>query len=282
MAKGVRRFVSKNRSRNRTENQAVTAAPIAPTKAWPRTWSPCEPSRSGSLSTPAAPMIGVASRKAKRAASSLESPARSATPHARPGARESRDQREGLGGADPDRVAEAQPAGEVLVVLDAPLVARWGAAPERLGAEQHQPVDEQEDRRGLCRGEEGPQRVLEQQAEEPRGDRPDHQQPAQLRVGVLGVDEAVAQRAAEALHDADPVPDEEQQQDEGGGAVGGDQEAQEVVVVLVDVPAEDAREHHAVAEARDREELGDALWPRLEIGKSSETPWSSPRTIAWK
>ena len=23
------------------------------------------------------------------------------------------------------------------------------------------------------------------------------------------------------------------------------------------------------------------LWPRLEIGKSSATPWSNPRMIAW-
>ena len=24
------------------------------------------------------------------------------------------------------------------------------------------------------------------------------------------------------------------------------------------------------------------LWPRLEIGKSSDTPWTSPRIAAWK
>ena len=24
------------------------------------------------------------------------------------------------------------------------------------------------------------------------------------------------------------------------------------------------------------------VWPRLEIGNSSVTPWSTPRTIAWK
>ena len=41
--------------------------------------------------------------------------------------------------------------------------------------------------------------------------------------------------------------------------VGGDQEGEEVVVVLVDVPAEQARQDDAVPEARDRKRLGDAL-----------------------
>ena len=38
-----------------------------------------------------------------------------------------------------------------------------------------------------------------------------------------------------------------------------DEEGEEVLVVLVDVPAEEAREDDAVPEARDREQLGDAL-----------------------
>jgi len=67
-------LLRKKRSRKRTANQVVTPAAIAPTSAWPRTPSPALPISSGSFSTPAAPMIGVARRKAKRAASSLESP----------------------------------------------------------------------------------------------------------------------------------------------------------------------------------------------------------------
>ena len=39
----------------------------------------------------------------------------------------------------------------------------------------------------------------------------------------------------------------------------GDEERDEERVVLVDVPAEQARQDHAVAEARDREELAEAL-----------------------
>ena len=52
----------------------MSAEQSDPTSAGPRTPFPLEPSSSGSLSSAAAPMIGVASRKAKRAASSLESP----------------------------------------------------------------------------------------------------------------------------------------------------------------------------------------------------------------
>jgi hypothetical protein len=52
----------------------VTAAASAPTSAGPRTPSPWLPNSSGSFSAAAAPMIGVASRNEKRAASSLESP----------------------------------------------------------------------------------------------------------------------------------------------------------------------------------------------------------------
>ena len=52
---------------------------------------------------------------------------------------------------------------------------------------------------------------------------------------------------------------EETEQDERGGEMRRDEEGQEVLVVLVDVPAEQLRQDHAVAEARDREELRDAL-----------------------
>jgi hypothetical protein len=41
--------------------------------------------------------------------------------------------------------------------------------------------------------------------------------------------------------------------------VRGDQEGEEVGLVLVEIPAEQLREDDRVAEARDREELGDAL-----------------------
>jgi hypothetical protein len=52
---------------------------------------------------------------------------------------------------------------------------------------------------------------------------------------------------------------EESEEDERRGEVSGDQEGEEEVVVLVDVPAEETRKDNRVAEARDREELGESL-----------------------
>ena len=52
--------------------------------------------------------------------------------------------------------------------------------------------------------------------------------------------------------------------------MGGDEEGDEVRVVLVDVPADEPGEDHAVPETRDGEQLGDALEQtqddRLEVG----------------
>ena len=116
----------------------------------------------------------------------------------------------------------------------------------------------------------GAQPGLEEQPEQARGDRPDDEQPAELGVGVVGGDAAIAERAAEPLEDANPVVPEEDEQDDRGREMGGDEERDEVLVVLVDVPAEQLRENHAVTEARDREELRDALQQpqhdRLRVG----------------
>ena len=150
-------------------------------------------------------------------------------------------------------------------------VAGFGApAAQPLEGEQQDAVEDQEEGRGLGRGEEGAQRVLEGEAEDAGRDRPDHQQPAEPRVVVALADATVADRAAEALEDPHPVGEEVEEEDDRGGAVGGDQEDEEVVVVLVDVPAEEARDDHPVAEAGDREGLGDALGEaedqRLQVG----------------
>ena len=81
-------------------------------------------------------------------------------------------------------------------------------------------------------------------------------------------DLAVAERAADPLHDPHPVVPEEPEQHERGREVERDEEGQEVRLVLVDVPAEEVGRM--------------TLCPRLEIGKSSDTPWTSPRIAAWK
>ncbi len=104
----------------------------------------------------------------------------------------------------------------------------------------------------------------------PAGTVPIDQQPAEPRVGVPGGDAAVAQRAAEPAEDPLPVLEEEEKEDDRRSAVGGDEEGEEVVVVLVDVPAEGLGHDHGVAEAGDREGLGDALDQaeddRLQVG----------------
>jgi hypothetical protein len=133
------------------------------------------------------------------------------------------------------------------------------APPQKLGAVEQEAVQRQEDRGRLRRGEHAAQLVLEGEAEDPGRDRPDDEQPAELRVGVARVDAAVAERAPDALDDPHPVVPEEAEQDERRREMGRNEEGEEVLVVLVDVPAEQAREDHAVPEARDREELGHAL-----------------------
>ena len=104
-----------------------------------------------------------------------------------------------------------------------------------------------------------PKRVLEQQAEQARGNRAHDQQPSEPGIAVVGFDLAVAQRAAEPAEDPHPVLEEEDEQDRRRGAVCGDEERQEVVVVLVDVPAEEVWCDHTVAKARDREWLRHTL-----------------------
>ena len=87
---------------------------------------------------------------------------------------------------------------------------------------------------------------------------------------VVGRDLAVAQRAHDALHDAHPVAPEEAEQHDRRGEMGGDEEGDEVRVVLVDVPAEQPRQDHAMAETRDRKQLAEALQQaeqdRLSVG----------------
>ena len=159
-------------------------------------------------------MIGVASRKAKRAASSLE------RPESRPPLMLAPDRdRPGISASAwavpiPTASRKLRLRAITSSELDALPRADRGPTPERLGAEQHQPVDEEEDRGGLGRGEESSQRVLEQQAEQPRGNRPDDEQPAELCAGVVRGDVAVAKRATEAFQDPNPVLEEEEKEDD--------------------------------------------------------------------
>ena len=91
------------------------------------------------------------------------------------------------------------------------------------------------------------QRVLEQEAEDPRRDHPDDEQPAELRIRVVVGDPAVAERPADPAHDPDPVAPEEPEQDDRRREVRRDEERDEERVVLVDVPAEELRRDDAVS-----------------------------------
>ena len=159
------------------------------------------------------------------------------------------------------------------------------AAAQPLGAEEQQAVQGDEQRGRARRGEHAPKLVLEQEPEDPGRDRPDDEQPAELRVGVVGGDPPVTQRAPEALHDPHPVVPEEPEQDERGREVRGDEERQEVLVVLVDVPAEQPRQDHRMAEARDREELGDTLDQpeddRPRVGDQREEDHAAAGSASW-
>src|SRR5438270_11715698 len=171
-------------------------------------------------------------------------------------AREARDERDRLRRADEEGAAPADLARDPRVV-----VARGLRRPatQELRAVEQEAVQDQEEGGRARGGEDMPELVLEQEAEDPGRDRPDDEQPAQLRVHVVGSDLALAEAAAEAAHDPHPVAPEEAEQDDRRREVGRDEEGEEVRVVLVDVPAQEARQDDAVAEARDGEELGHAL-----------------------
>ncbi len=112
--------------------------------------------------------------------------------------------------------------------------------------------------------------MLEEKSDQARRDGADHEQPGKARVGVAGRDLAVANAAAEPSEDPQPFGEEEEEEDDCRGEMRRDEESQEVRLVLVEIPAEQLREDHGVAEARDREELGHALQEtdddRLEVG----------------
>ena len=182
------------------------AAAMHATSACPRTPLPRCPSRSGSLTRPAARMIGVASRKAKRAESLWS------RPRARPGAHrdavaaDARDQGGRLGRPDDKRLAVLQRVELAPALGVQPLARRQfahrGAAAEALGGEQHEAVDHQEDGGDFRLGGERAQLVLQCQPDDPRGNTRDDDQPRQSLVGSLGA--ALAQRRKERLDDFHP------------------------------------------------------------------------------
>src|SRR6266550_7275659 len=176
--------------------------------------------------------------------------------HGRARAGEPGDEGDRLGGTDDEGLRERHLPSDSLVIV---LVRLRRSPAESLRAEEKDPVEHQEERRGLWRCEQSAKGMLEEEAENSRRDRADDEEPAELRIPVLGVDTAVAQAAPEPAQDPHPVAPEEAEQNDRGRQMSRDEEGDEVIVVLVDVPAEQAREDDAVPEARDGEQLADAL-----------------------
>ena len=205
-------------------------------------------------------MIGVASRKAKRAASSFERPDQQAAAHRRARAREAGDEGDRLGGAHGHRLRASRCARRCGVAVVLALGHARRAPPQPLGAEQHDPVQDQEERRRAGRREHRLQLVLQQQAQDARPGswRRRSASPAGRR-GSAARSRARRANATCRVRMRTQSRPEEPEQDDGRRQVRRHQEGDEVLVVLVDVPAEHARRDHALAQARDREQLGEAL-----------------------
>ncbi len=188
----------------------MNAEQIAPTNAGPRTPSPCDPNRSGSFKSAAAPMIGVASRNANRAASSFESPAISPPAIVAP-------DRENPG-INASACAAPTPSADRNEIVSATRASASASSPSGTTGARRRSTSAPASRNPFrvrkiaadCgRREDLPQRVLQQQPEDARRDRAHDQEPAELRVDVVGGDLAPCERAPETAHDAHPVAPEE-------------------------------------------------------------------------
>ena len=135
--------------------------------------------------------------------------------------------------------------------------------PELLSGEQDHAVHDQEHGSEYRLAEQHAEGVLEQQPGESDRDGGHDDHPGELLVG--GGDVTVPDRAEEPANDPDPVAPEVDQQRDRGGDVQADNESQVGRLRLCDVqitspaPADERRDQDVVAQARDREKLGNAL-----------------------
>ena len=221
-------------------------------------------------------MIGVASRNAKRAASSWSSPRIRPPTIVMPDRLMPGEQRADLGDADEDRLAVRQrvdAAGRPRTRR-----RRYAGADRARRRRSRSPTSRitplivRKIAAAVRLGEQRAQRVLEHQTDDAGRNRRDDEQHAQARVGRR--DAALARAVEEAADDLDPVAAEVDEQRERGADVQRDEEREVerlVVRLRLDevVPAEPA--------PGSRTE-----WPRLDTGNSSVTPWKRPMTIARK
>ena len=228
---------------------AVTAAATAAITASPRIPRPREPVKSPNLYRPARRIGGVASRNAGESSG-----------HAHAVSADAGDQRRALRHPDDARFTELERV-ESATALGVEAFARGESTdlrppPEQLSTEQDEPVEDQEERRGQRLGQRGTDRVLEQHAQDPDGNRRRDDQPCKPLGGRL--DSALTQRDEERADDSHPVAPEVDQQPHRAADVQHHHERQPRGFRLRlpgddVVPPEQVGEDHRVAQARDRE-----------------------------
>jgi hypothetical protein len=150
----------------------------------------------------------------------------------------------------------------------------WGAGPaEPFPGEQDEPVDEQEHRRGGGLGEQSPEGVLQGDAGEPDRDGGKHDHPGQALIWPFDAQLPSARTAEQAgeqpADDPGPVGTEEPQQGQRGGAMQGHDVGQVERCLAAGLgglghhglpaAADPGRDEDRVAQAGDREQLGNAL-----------------------
>ena len=136
------------------------------------------------------------------------------------------------------------------------------APPQPFAGREYPSVHHEEDRGGERLGEDHAELMLQGDAEDPRGDGGDDEQPREALVGRF--DASSPDRAEERGDDADPVLSEDDEKRERGADVQGDDECEEERLggrlrAREIVPAEEAGEEDGMPETGDGEKLRDAL-----------------------
>ena len=250
----------------------MTAAHSAPTSAGPRTPSPWCPNSSGSLSS----RRGADDRRGEQEGEAggvlVGEPGEQAAAHRRARAREAGDQRERLRGADAERAAPAQRAGD----RASSRVARArGRDRARAGAARSAPNSIRPLRNRKIAADCGEAKTLRSGCSSSRPSSPagivptTSSQPSFASVSSGAISRSRSERPR-PLHDPHPVAPEEPEQHERRGEVGGDQEASGSSRRSGGCSSRRGVGGHAVPEARDREQLREALEQaeddRLEVG----------------
>jgi len=153
---------------------------------------------------------------------------------------------------------------------------RGGArpAPEHLSREEDPAVDDEEDRRRSRIAEQRLQWILKQEADDPRGDRPDHQHDREALIRI--VDAPPHRGADESSDDPHPVAAVQEEERCGGPDVEKSEHRDERRAGFVEVEPDQAGDNHRVAQRGHRKKLGDSLERGEEEDESGAQHWPEP------